>query len=165
MLLNSWSHKGFPHSSVGKQSACNAGDPGSIPGLGRSAGEGKGYPLQYSGLENSMKWILHGITKSQNTPITLYYFSISFVYFGQRQANEIIRENRTFNLRASQAVLMVKNLPANAGDVRGMGSIPRLGRSPGGGHGNSLLYSCWRIPWTEEPGGLQSIGSQRAGHD
>ena len=39
---------GFPHSSVGKESACNAGDPGSIPGLGRSTGEGKGYPLQYS---------------------------------------------------------------------------------------------------------------------
>ena len=38
---------GFPDSSVGKESACNAGDPGSIPGLGRSAGEGKGYPLQY----------------------------------------------------------------------------------------------------------------------
>ena len=39
---------GFPHSSVGKESACNAGDPGSIPGLGRSAGEEVGYPLQYS---------------------------------------------------------------------------------------------------------------------
>ena len=39
---------GFPDSSVGKESACNAGDPGSIPGLGRSAGEGIGYPLQYS---------------------------------------------------------------------------------------------------------------------
>ena len=39
---------GFPHSSVGKESACNAGDPGSIPGLGRSTGEGIGYPLQYS---------------------------------------------------------------------------------------------------------------------
>ena len=45
---------GFPHSSVGKESACNAGNPGSIPGLGRSPREGKGYPLQYSGLENSM---------------------------------------------------------------------------------------------------------------
>ena len=44
----------FPGSSVGKESACNAGDPGSVPGLGRSPGEGKGYPLQYSGLENSM---------------------------------------------------------------------------------------------------------------
>ena len=39
---------GFPHRSVGKESACNAGDPSSIPGLGRSAGEGIGYPLQYS---------------------------------------------------------------------------------------------------------------------
>ena len=39
---------GFPDSSVGKESACNAGDPGSIPGSGRSAGEGIGYPLQYS---------------------------------------------------------------------------------------------------------------------
>ena len=45
---------GFPHSSVGKESAYNAGDLGSIPGLERSPGEAKGYPLQYSGLENSM---------------------------------------------------------------------------------------------------------------
>ena len=44
---------GFPCGSAGKESACNAGDLGSIPGLGRSPGEGKGYPLQYSGLENS----------------------------------------------------------------------------------------------------------------
>ena len=44
----------FPDSSVGKESACNVGDPGLIPRLGRSPGEGKGYPLQYSGLENSM---------------------------------------------------------------------------------------------------------------
>ena len=45
---------GFPCGSACKESACNAGDLGSIPGLGRSPGEGKGYPLQYSGLENSM---------------------------------------------------------------------------------------------------------------
>ena len=50
--------------SAGKESACNAGDLGSIPGLGRSPGEGKGYPLQYSGLENSMDCIVHGVTKS-----------------------------------------------------------------------------------------------------
>ena len=54
---------GFPDSSVGKESACNAGDTGSIPGLGRSPGKGKGYPLQYSGLENSMDCIVHGVTK------------------------------------------------------------------------------------------------------
>ena len=53
----------FPHSSVGEESACNAGDPGLIPGLGRSPGEGKGYPLQYSGLENFMDCIVHGVTK------------------------------------------------------------------------------------------------------
>ena len=45
---------GFPGSPTGKESACNAGDLGSIPGLGRSRGKGKGYPFQYSGLENSM---------------------------------------------------------------------------------------------------------------
>ena len=44
----------FPSGSAGKESACNVGDLGSIPGLGRSPGEGKGYPLQYAGLENSM---------------------------------------------------------------------------------------------------------------
>ena len=54
---------GFPYSSVGKESACNAGDLGSISGLGRSPGEGKGYPLQYSGLENSMECIVHGVAK------------------------------------------------------------------------------------------------------
>ena len=47
--------QGFPHSSAGKESACNVGDPGSIPGLARSPGEGIGYPLQYSGLENSIQ--------------------------------------------------------------------------------------------------------------
>ena len=56
---------GFPGSSAGKESACNAGDLGLIPGLRRFPGEGKGYPLQYSGLENSMDCIVHGIAKSQ----------------------------------------------------------------------------------------------------
>ena len=56
---------GFPHSSLGKESACYAGDPGLIPGLGRSPGAGVGYPLQYSGLENSMDCIVHGVAKSQ----------------------------------------------------------------------------------------------------
>ena len=54
---------GFPCGLASKESACNVGDLGSIPGLGRSPGEGKGYPLQYSGLENSMDSVVHGITK------------------------------------------------------------------------------------------------------
>ena len=56
---------GFPCGSAGKESACSVGDLGSIPGFGRSPGEGKGYPLQYSGLENSMDSIVRGAAKSQ----------------------------------------------------------------------------------------------------
>ena len=56
---------GFPCGSASKESACNVGDLGSVPGLGRSPGEGKGYPLEYSGLENSMDCIVCGVTKSR----------------------------------------------------------------------------------------------------
>ena len=56
---------GFPISSAGKESTYNAGDLGSIPGLGRSPGEGRGYPLQYSSPENSLDCIVHGVAKSQ----------------------------------------------------------------------------------------------------
>ena len=57
---------------------------------------------------------------------------------------------------------VIKNLSAYEGDV---GSIPGLERSPGKGNGNPLPCSCWKIPWTEEPGGLQSVWLQRAVHD
>ena len=57
--------RGFPGGPAGKESACNAGDLGSIPGLGRPPGEGKGYPLRYAGLENSMHCIVHGVAKRQ----------------------------------------------------------------------------------------------------
>ena len=60
---------------------------------------------------------------------------------------------------------MVKSLPANAGDIRDAGSIPGSGRSPGGGYGNPLQYSCLDNPWTEEPGGLWYMRSQRIRHD
>ena len=52
VYCSSWEFGGFPHSSVGKESACNAGDLGLIPGMGRLPGEGNGNPLPYSGLEN-----------------------------------------------------------------------------------------------------------------
>ena len=65
---------GFPCGSAGKESACNAGDLGSTPGLGRSPGEGKGYPLQYSGLENSMDCIDHGIAHGQ-TQLSYFHFT------------------------------------------------------------------------------------------
>ena len=56
---------GFPCGSAGKESVCNAGDLGSIPRLGRSPGEGKGYPLQYSGLENSMDCIVQSVVSQR----------------------------------------------------------------------------------------------------
>ena len=59
---------------------------------------------------------------------------------------------------------LVNNLPANEGDIGDAGSIPGSGRSPGEGNGNPSILA-WRIPWTEEPGGLQSMGSQRVRHD
>ena len=58
-----------------------------------------------------------------------------------------------------------KEFSCNAGDSGDVGSISRLGRFPGGGHDNLLQYSFWRIPRTEEPGGLQSMRSQKVGHD
>ena len=64
-----------------------------------------------------------------------------------------------------QVVLVVKDLSGNVGDVRDVGSIPGLGRSPGGGHGNPLQCFCLENPMDKEPGGLQSLGSQRIGHD
>ena len=64
---------GFRCGSAGKESAYNAGNLGSIPGLGRSPGEGKGYPLQYSGLENSKDCIVHGVEKSQ-TQLSNFHF-------------------------------------------------------------------------------------------
>ena len=66
---------GFPDSSVGKESACNVGDPGSIPGSGRFAGERTGYPLQYSGLEYSMDCIVHGVAKSW-TRLNNFHFQV-----------------------------------------------------------------------------------------
>ena len=108
---------GFHGGSAGKESACNTGDLGSISGLGRCAGEGKGYPLQYSDLENSMDCIVHGVTKR-------------WTWLGD------------FHLRNSQVVLVVRNLPASAGDRRAAGLIP-------GGPLEEATYSsilAWWIP-------------------
>ena len=67
--------QGFPGGSAGKEFACNAEDLGLIPGLGKSPGEGKGYLLQYPGLENSMDCIVHEVAKSQ-TRLSNFHFSL-----------------------------------------------------------------------------------------
>ena len=113
---------GFPCGSVGKESACNVGDLGLIPGLGISPGEGKGYPLQYSGLENSIDCIVHGVAKSwtwQKLNWTDFY------------------------LWASLVAQMVKNLPAMQETwVRSLGWEGTLGESMA--THSSIL--AWKIP-------------------
>ena len=69
----------FPGGSASKESACNEGDLGSIPGLGRPPGEGKGYPLQDSGLENSMDSIVHGVTRDRHDWAT-FTFNVTDIY-------------------------------------------------------------------------------------
>ena len=110
--MHLYNSAGFPGSSAGKESTCNAGDPGSISGSGRSPEEGIGYPLQYS-------W-------------------------------------------ASLVAQMVKN-PAAMQETW----VPSLGWKDSleetmATHSSIL---AWKIPWTEEPGGLQSMGLQRVGHN
>ena len=113
----------FPGGSDGMESACNVQDLGFIPVSGRSTGEGNGNPLQYSCLENSMD---RGVWQATV----------------QRGPKEWDMTEQLTRLRASQMALVVKNLPANAGDVRVVGSIPGSGRSPRGGNGNPLQYFC-----------------------
>ena len=72
-------YMGFPGSSASKESTCNAGDLGSIPGFGRSPGEGKCYPHQYSGLENFMDYIVHGVAKSR-TQLSNFHFTSQKLY-------------------------------------------------------------------------------------
>ena len=82
---------GFPCGSAGKESAFNAGDLGLIPGLGKSPGERKGYPLQNSGLENSMDCIIHGFAKIQ-TQLRDFHF-----HFKDIQLPQAVEEGIIFN--------------------------------------------------------------------
>ena len=86
---------GFPCGSAGKESACNMGELGSIPGLGRSPGEGKGYPHQYSGLENSMDCIVYGVPKSWTG------LSDSHFHFHHQWKGAWETENHTYSLFGS----------------------------------------------------------------
>ena len=110
------------YSSVGKESACKTGDTGLIPGLGRSAGEEIGYPLQYSGLENFMDCIVHGVAKSR-TRLSDFHF----------------------HFWASLVAQLVKNLSAMQETwVQSLGWEDPLEK--GKATHSSIL--AWRISWT-----------------
>ena len=122
-----WIHMGFRCDAAGKESACNEGDLGLIPGLGRSPGEGKGCPsFQYSGLNISKDCTVHGVSKSPH---------------GGSEGK------------------------ASAHNVGDPGSIPGSERSPGEEKATHSHILAWKIPWTEEPGRLQTTGLERVGHD
>ena len=94
---------GFPGSSAGKESTCNAGDPGLIPGSGKSPGEGIGYPLQYSGLENS-----HGVMKS-GTELSDFLFNFAVLIFSCKSTLYILDES--LMTHALQIFSLVYGLP------------------------------------------------------
>ena len=91
---------GFSDSSVGKESTCSAGDPGSISGSGRSPEEGKGYPLQYSGLENSMDCIVHGVAKTW-TRLSNFHFQMihQFSQFSRSVVSNYLRPHELQHAR------------------------------------------------------------------
>ena len=139
MTLLFLQHIGFPDSSPGKESACNAADPGLIPGSGRSAREGIGYPLQCS-WASVMAQLIKNPPAKQETP--------------KRDPGPITRLARSpeegigYPLQYSWASLvaqLVRNLPIMLGDL---GLIPGLGRYPREGKGYHSSILAWRIPLT-----------------
>ena len=138
----------FPGSSVGKESACNAGDQGLIPGSGRSPREGNGNPLQYSCLENPVDrgaWsaTVHGVTQSwtQLKPLSMR------VCIGEGNGNPL-QYSCLENPRDRGAWWA-----AVYGVTQSRTRLKRLSSS-------SSQYSSWKIQWPEEPGRLQSMGSR-----
>ena len=101
----------FPVGSAGKESACNVGDLGLIPGL-RSPGEGKGYPLQYSGQQNSMDCIVHGVAKSQ-TRLNHFHFHDGIEWVNKSSAP----------LPLVNLISMMGTLPSFPQDVKGSSSF------------------------------------------
>ena len=144
------SFQGFPNSSVGKESACNAGDLGSSPGLGRSPGEGNGNPLQYSCLENPMgrgAWqaTVHGATRVEHDWVTklpplpsgclwCHASCITLLVRGQRLPWFEVKKKKRLNWWFSREVICRR---------RQWHPTPVL--LPGKSHGRRSLVGC--SPW------------------
>ena len=140
MICNIALSGGFPGGSDGKASACNAGDPGSIPGLGRSPGEGNGNPLQYSCLENSMDWgawwaTVHRVAKSQTRLSDFTFIALSTSQVTQWQGIRLPKQDMQVWFLGQEDPLE-KVMATHS----------------------SIL--AWEIPWPEDPGGWQSMESQ-----
>ena len=126
----------FPFGSAGKEYACNVGDLGSVLGLGRSPGEGKGYLLQYSGLENSMDCTVHGVATRLSDFRS--HFSLPLCGFpGDSVVKNPLPIQETWVLSLSWKDPIEKEMATH-----------------------SNIFAC-EIPQTEEPGRLQSMGWQK----
>ena len=162
--------KAFPCGSAGKESACNVEDLGSIPGLGRSPGEGKGYRLQYSGLENSMDCIVHGVANSQtrlerfslhysmyslhllplspgirssSCPLSQWcYLTISPLYYCLSNPSSVNNQFHDVEYFKSLKHSGGWDLNESACNAGDPGSIPGSERSPGEENGYPLQYPC-----------------------
>ena len=167
---------GFPGGSDGKESSCNAGDLGLIPGLGRFPGEGNSYPLQYSGLEKCMNCIVHGVAKSWTQRVGHTWATFALTHWkkinqyllpqllGKKWHNHFVFliTRDSFLLGPSQVILVVNNPPAIW--ETWVWSLDWEDPVEKGTVTHSSILSC-RIPWTEKPGRLQSMGFQRVRHD
>ena len=131
-LLRIYFLSGFPGGSAGKESACKEGDLGSVPGLGSSPGEGKGCPRQYSGLENSMDCIVHGVAKSW-TRVSDFHFHTSYHTLGNRHASgQLSPGTRTTEsvLWNSRAITTEALMPQGPGPAAREAQAPELESSP-----------------------------------
>ena len=162
------SYQGFPTSSAGKESTCNAGYPVSIPGSGRFSGEGIGYPLQcpikcihiiekcWLSDWNFLPWIL--VPWPGIVPVLPTIEAQSLNHWMTREVPEIPSSNGSYQNVSwgFPGGAVVKNPPSIAGDARDAVSIPGSGRSHGGGN-DTLQYSCLENSWTKELGRLHSL--------
>ena len=150
---------GFPGSSAGKKSACNSGDPGSVPGWGRSPGEGTGCPCQYSQLSWWLRWQrIHlqcgrlGLSPwlgrspggGHGCPLQCSCLEnpMDTVPGGCKESDRTDKAQHDELLRAALVAHSVKDLPV----MPKAGSIPGPGRAPGEENGSSLQYSCLETP-------------------
>jgi len=136
------------------------GDLGSIPGWGRSPGKGNSYPFQCSCLENSMDFIVHGVTKSR-TWLSNFHFHFNHIGSTDSPGPLCFR----FELRLQ---LLPDSAPSFTGVCRNMGAQELVSSNQCSMEKAMAPHSstfAWKIPWTEEPGWLQSMRSLRVGHD
>ena len=150
---------GFTDSSVDKESTCNAGDPGSIPGLGRSAGEEIGYSLQYS-WASLVAQLVKNLPAMQETwvwslgwrdPLKKGKATHSSILGGEFQGLDSPWGHKESDMTEWLSLPQVQSLGWEDSLEKGMATH------------SSIL--AWRILWTEKPEGLQSMGSQTVGHD